>query len=309
MIRITGPSAAANTTPAPRAAGAPFDADDAEIILRTSDGVDFRVHKSILSVASSVFRDMLSIPQPSSPSDDSHLVPLTESSKTLNTLLLFCYPVPDPEIETLSDMRLVLEAARKYDLSFIFQSAFKQLSARFLDENPLGVYCIACHYGWKSEAVKAARRTLDLGSLAQSNSAHAEELSMITGLQYHSLVLYHTACGLVPKEIARQTYWLPFFREFTPRCKTCGERRSVPGYDYFLPLWLTEALDNISAEFEKVPSIKAINKDDHLATALRTVDKCKTCGGRTADETIWTTINAFIDKINKAVDEVELNFN
>ena len=40
-----------------------FTANDADIILRTTESKLFRVHKNILSIASSVFRDMLTVPQ------------------------------------------------------------------------------------------------------------------------------------------------------------------------------------------------------------------------------------------------------
>ena len=65
-----------------------FDSPDADVILRTSlqpglsDFKGSRVHKLILSIASTVFRDTFSIPQPPCASDDTSLdiVQITESS-------------------------------------------------------------------------------------------------------------------------------------------------------------------------------------------------------------------------------------
>ncbi|KAI0732150.1 hypothetical protein C8Q72DRAFT_753347, partial [Fomitopsis betulina] len=45
-------------------APAPFNRSSADVILRSSDLVDFRVRKGILAEASSVFDDMFGIPQP-----------------------------------------------------------------------------------------------------------------------------------------------------------------------------------------------------------------------------------------------------
>ena len=42
----------------------PFNKPTADVILRSSDDVDFRVHKVILAEASPVFEGMFSIPQP-----------------------------------------------------------------------------------------------------------------------------------------------------------------------------------------------------------------------------------------------------
>jgi hypothetical protein len=74
----------------------PFDVPDANIIIRSSDFVDFRVHKPILSMASPFFNDLLSIPQPPDGEivDGLPVVQLPESSELLNGLILMLYPVP-----------------------------------------------------------------------------------------------------------------------------------------------------------------------------------------------------------------------
>jgi len=51
-------------------AGPPFDRPDADIILRSTDGVEFHTFKSILSLASQFFNDMYEIPQPLSTTGD-----------------------------------------------------------------------------------------------------------------------------------------------------------------------------------------------------------------------------------------------
>lgn len=43
----------------------PFRVPGAKLVIRSSDLVDFRVHKSVLPMASPIFRDTLSLPQPS----------------------------------------------------------------------------------------------------------------------------------------------------------------------------------------------------------------------------------------------------
>ena len=47
-----------------RRARSPFNRDDADIVLRSSDDVDYQLHKQILSVASPFFKDMFSLQQP-----------------------------------------------------------------------------------------------------------------------------------------------------------------------------------------------------------------------------------------------------
>ncbi len=63
-------------------------------MIRSSDSVDFRVNKSVLAMASPVFRDMLSLPQTDSESVDGiPVVQLDEDSELLNTLISILYPV------------------------------------------------------------------------------------------------------------------------------------------------------------------------------------------------------------------------
>jgi hypothetical protein len=76
----------------------PFDVPGANLIIRSSDLVDFRVHTPVLAMASSVFTDLFSLPQP--PSSDSEsddefpVVKLSEDSELLHSLVSIIYPVP-----------------------------------------------------------------------------------------------------------------------------------------------------------------------------------------------------------------------
>jgi hypothetical protein len=74
----------------------PFDVPDPNFIIRSSDFVDFRVHKLVLAVASPFFKDLLSLPQPSDSEsiDGLPVVQLSEDSELLNSLVSILYPVP-----------------------------------------------------------------------------------------------------------------------------------------------------------------------------------------------------------------------
>ena len=52
------PTATQESSPQARKAASPFDKPSADVILRTSDFVDFYVHKVVLSLASAFFEDM-----------------------------------------------------------------------------------------------------------------------------------------------------------------------------------------------------------------------------------------------------------
>ena len=83
--------------PQPTTASYPFNKANADIILRTSDHVDFHVYSQILMAASQFFERMLEVPQP--PVDQQQLkygrpiIDVSETSKALDLLLRLCYPI------------------------------------------------------------------------------------------------------------------------------------------------------------------------------------------------------------------------
>src|ERR1700755_3047847 len=87
-----GPQAQINPTTSPPPT---FDVPDASIIIQSSDLVDFRVHQSVLAMASPFFKDLLSLPQPldSETSDGLPVVQLSEDSELLNSLVSMLYPL------------------------------------------------------------------------------------------------------------------------------------------------------------------------------------------------------------------------
>ena len=72
----------------------PFEIPDANLVIRSSDFVDFRVHKSVLVMTSPFFKDLLSLPQPSDSEtvDGLPVVQLSEISELLNILVSILYP-------------------------------------------------------------------------------------------------------------------------------------------------------------------------------------------------------------------------
>ncbi|TFY82479.1 hypothetical protein EWM64_g1533 [Hericium alpestre] len=198
--------------PAPRDAGAPFNDSTADVILRSSDNVSFHVHKVILSLASPFFRDMFSIPQSTSGSEFSMVsqeaeclpvVDVTEDARTLETVLRCCYPVEWPTVTQLSDVRLILEAAQKYDLDAAYKLAVASLKAS-IDQDVLGVFAIACRCKLSEVCVAAARQFLQHKLI----TFDSEELDHIPARQYHKLLQYHQRCSAAASAVVKSRTWL-----------------------------------------------------------------------------------------------------
>ncbi|KAJ7504250.1 hypothetical protein B0H11DRAFT_1981373 [Mycena galericulata] len=105
---------------APQVANSPFDDQNADLILRASDNVDFYVHKILLSLVSPFFQDMFSLPQ--SPNrkagevkkDGDREFPVAaapENSPVLAGLLVWVDPRCNPVLGTMDDLGDVLQAA------------------------------------------------------------------------------------------------------------------------------------------------------------------------------------------------------
>ncbi|KAI0924390.1 hypothetical protein AcW1_006517 [Taiwanofungus camphoratus] len=190
-------------TPTPSDAQAPFDNMAANSILRTSDWVDFHIHSVILEEASPFFKQLFSIPQPTEPNekerndrdfrDGCPVIPVTENSKTINSLLRLCYPIADPVLDDLQDVRAVLQAAKKYEMeeaTVLMKSMLKSFAWR----HPLRVWAIACCLrlddGARFAATIMSRKEMTYHHLPQ-------EMHEVSAGAYFRLLKFHRLRGKV----------------------------------------------------------------------------------------------------------------
>ncbi|PCH36295.1 hypothetical protein WOLCODRAFT_108515 [Wolfiporia cocos MD-104 SS10] len=164
-----------NGTPA-KPAPSPFDRTDADVVIRTCDNTDFRVHRIILSLASPFFQSMFSLPQPAAADKDLQVVPVTEDSTTIEALLRICYPIDDPVIMSPKHAGNVMEAACKYEIR-VALAFLEKIMASFIQSKPLLVYAIACMHGRENLAREAATHTVKCNVVAGSYLLEFETIS------------------------------------------------------------------------------------------------------------------------------------
>ena len=147
---------------------APFDNPEADVILRSCDGVDFHVFKIVLSLASPVFADMFSIPAPSPGRPESQtvhdglpVVQLSESSKVLDLALRHCYPIRSPELVDSKDALALLEFGRKFEVEALIPPLTCYLKL-LTERDPVSAYCLAVNYHYDDIVEAAARSCLKL---------------------------------------------------------------------------------------------------------------------------------------------------
>ena len=167
-----------------------FDASDADVILRSSDGKEFRVHKVILSLASSVFQGMFGLPQPNEPPSRIPIIDVPESSDILEPFLQYLYPRSPPKVPDLAMWGALCSVADKYGADVVIETLRGVLILQFLETSPLRVYALASHWGLEEEAKIASRRTLTIDIL---NDFPREDAELMGGVACQKLYHLHTS--------------------------------------------------------------------------------------------------------------------
>ena len=187
--------------PGPTPFGPPFDDTDADVILQSSDQVDFYVYRIILSKSSSFFKSMFSLSQPDaasvSDSEKRPVINLRENSRIIEVLLASIYPAVSVDTEPLSldDMIDALAAAKKYDMTAASQRLNEKFAvSKVVQDSPVVAFCAA----YSNKLGEAARVA------AKASLKHRMSLDDIgDGLQYtdgpalHYLWKFHRTCSTI----------------------------------------------------------------------------------------------------------------
>ncbi|VDC04216.1 unnamed protein product [Peniophora sp. CBMAI 1063] len=192
---MSGPTSFGGTSSGP-ALDAQFNAADAELILRSSDGVDLAAHMFVLRMSSPVFHDMLSLPQPSEHDDKTAggqtVIAMAEDAQSLRLMLRFCYPrtlCPEPDLLTIADIKRAATLAQKYDVGLMHDAVEKAL-LRCAEGRPDIAYAVAWRYEYGKVLRAAARRTLE-PFIADTDAMEWEEIpasSVFKLLRYQNSV-------------------------------------------------------------------------------------------------------------------------
>ena len=261
-------------------AAAPFDHAKADIILRSSDNVEFRVFKLFLSLASPFFETLFDIPQPAEEGggqevkDGLAVVPVTEDSKTLDSLLRFCYPctlADDPKLEVLQDAMEVLEAARKYSLDVIEKKAHQAMaSPKILEAEPLRCFAVTRRGRLREETLLAAKYTLSQPLIPSS----FQEIDLITATDLLSLLTYHKRCADAVSSLRLDLSWIISHYGSSQACSwlscydsyrgNCGcPKSSVPKYRLwqwfgYSPQWWEDFMEETFTMLQDKPSKETV---------------------------------------------------
>ena len=189
---------------------------DADTILRSADGQEFHVHKSMLSIASPVFRGMFTFPQPPSPEPSPiPVVDMYEAGNVLDVFLRCLYPVPKPVIEDFGLLEALIAAAEKYETGVVLEMVKSWLVIpENLRRDPLRVYTIACTPTAFDEQAKVAAKCMTFDMIA-SLTSHLDTIAHLTTLDHHRLIVYLAKREKEASRVINEPSWTIFY---TPRC-------------------------------------------------------------------------------------------
>ncbi|KAG1812930.1 uncharacterized protein BJ212DRAFT_1578614 [Suillus subaureus] len=304
-------------------AKAPFDNPDGDIILRsTPDHVDFHTFKAILSLVSPVFKDMFTLPQNDLQSGVSSVsvIPVAESSTTLESLLLLCYPAANPTFDSLDNAKAAMEAAKKYDMQAVLDHAADLAMSQFLPTHFLELYALSCRFGWQHHAQITALRALEIKNLGRPSTEFGS-MRDITALDHHRLLIYHYACGVAAQAVGNSLAWLestissktmpmwsPSSKDLVCSCRSQTGLKMLQVADFGnlkITQWFNEYLVSSGKELWERPCESTIRESAAYNRAITEATKCSACRS-TVVESMDRFRAWYIAQVRKVVTTVEL---
>ncbi|KAJ7910974.1 hypothetical protein B0H13DRAFT_1876156 [Mycena leptocephala] len=211
---MTNESAPIQDAPAPFSGVSDPDSNSrpSDFILRSSDGVDFHVHREILKFSSDFFDDMFAIPGPGDGDpnglrrDGKPVLLIPEPEVVLLRLLRLAYPGETVvhyalDQEDLDNFVSVYKAARKYQF-FRVQRMLKEMldKSALLDSQPHRLFVIARLCDLRELSQKAALSTLKYPLF--ENIPSFLEMKLLSWQDSYPLYQFHHLCGRKGGEIA-----------------------------------------------------------------------------------------------------------
>ena len=165
-------------------------------MVQSSDVVNFRVNKVVVSVSSPFFADMFCLPQ--SPDneviDGLPVVRLSERAETLDYLLTMLYPFPCVVPDSYDKALQLLDAAQKYmvGVQSYIRAQIKSREPILLTRNEaFRAFTISSGAKLLPEMETSARHTLEFPMILESLT---DELPLFEGWELRDLVRYRKRC-------------------------------------------------------------------------------------------------------------------
>ncbi|KAF7798742.1 hypothetical protein EIP86_009967 [Pleurotus ostreatoroseus] len=285
----------------------PFTRDDADIVLRSSDGVDFHVHRMVLILASPTLQSLFTVPQPTYTTPDSSEMtkdgkPIVdmhgEDAQTLEAVLREWYPSMESiAYQDLSIVVKVLVMSSKFDMKGIAERMESVLQKKsFLTKDPLRVYAIASRFGLRQAAEAAAKESLLHPAIP---AKCPEDYETMSAADHHKLLAYRARCTRVLDDILIGWKWYtsssswPFENIYKSTWCTCtgpgsygavekGYHRLTGNYNSLIMRlrgnmsspcahWFLEHIERVRVAFAHVVTGSTVTAPDNIQQTFTTI--------------------------------------
>ena len=164
----------------------------ADVILKSSDLISFRVHKSTMAISSPFFNDLFSLPQPPDGEivDGLPIVHVPEGAEVLHSLLTLLYPIPSVLPDSYETTLVLLAASQKYNMDTVSSTIRREIVLP-TTKAAFRAYAIASSKQLIPEMETAARLTLDH---PMTFEAIIDALPSFEGSVLHDLIRFRMRC-------------------------------------------------------------------------------------------------------------------
>ncbi|KIM56314.1 hypothetical protein SCLCIDRAFT_247950 [Scleroderma citrinum Foug A] len=303
-------------------AASPFDHPQADIILRSSDNIDFRVFRLFLSLASPVFETMFGLPQPSEGADPdeetkdgSPVVSVSEGSKTLDALLRFCYPstlAEDPSLDGFMFATEILEASKKYSLDTIERIVCKALFIpKILEVDSLPCFAVACRVGLLEQCALAAKYSLREPLIP----ARFEGIELISSTDLLARLAYHKNCANAVLALQSNLVWIENHYQMYSAvywmfgCGKCVPYSRSGKYLLFgnqVAPWWEDFMNETFVEIRERPCARTVEKEaDEAIRKFRAQYQCSGCSSAVSGG-IQEFVTLFTNQMEEVIAKIQL---
>lgn len=195
----------------------PFNQPATDVVLLSTDGVAFPVHRNILELH--VAANPQYPPRSSllTPLDEGSSIQTSETSPVLSQLLRLCYPANlEDHMSQITDanccsrqMVAAVSAASDYDMHSIVDN-YKRHLRHMIPQDPFAVYVIALRFNWATEAHDAA---IFMARHVVLPRIRSEWMDVMSTKQYYGLLQFWCRC---------QGAILAAIQEFVPDTEMAG---------------------------------------------------------------------------------------
>jgi len=271
-----------------RKAGAPFNRRDANVVLRSADGVDFHTLKDHLSSASDLFDHMFALPQPSANEEDLAdglpIVPIYDPSTVLEALLCYC----DPSITWRSSSVPLIDIqnlAMKYDMIPVVTAVYRDRIQLERELPPSRMLDTIRHWVGQDEDVYLA--TANIFTSPEDETVQMVDLGLVNKAQFNSLVRYRDECRNSAVAVASPPYnrftWIPqrfnWFRTDVEHDRNCdtGGHIYIGNVQLRTRYWWKCYMYEADILLAKRPWGETVTSGDFFGRALKAGSRCGVC--------------------------------